>query len=152
MTDVVSVDVRSRMMSNIRSRNTRPELIIRSGLHQKGFRFRIHYKRLPGKPDLVFPKYRAVIFVNGCFWHGHECYLFKWPSTRRKFWRQKILTNRRVDKKANVNLRKLGWRTLTIWECSLKGKKRLPMDTVLARAERWLRSSRKTFSIECKKN
>lgn len=89
MSDKVSSEVRKRMMSNIRSKNTKPELILRKGLHQLGFRFRLHHRQLPGKPDMVFPKYRAVIFDHGCFWHGHQCHLFKWPATREEFWYQK---------------------------------------------------------------
>ena len=93
MADVVDRKTRSRMMSGIRGKNTRPELLIRKGLHARGFRFRLHDKRLPGKPDLVLPKYSAVIFVHGCFWHGHDCHLFKWPQSRREFWRKKITRN-----------------------------------------------------------
>ncbi len=90
MPDVVSRAKRGEMMSGIRGKNTKPELVIRSALHRAGYRFRLHTRSLPGKPDLVLPKYRAAIFVNGCFWHGHDCHLFKWPGTRKDFWRAKI--------------------------------------------------------------
>src|SRR3546814_10547828 len=96
MADVVSIDVRSRMMSGIRSTNTKPEMILRRGLHAAGFRFRLHDRRLPGKPDLVFPRYSAVLFAHGCFWHGHNCHLFRLPATRTDFWAAKIDRNRQV--------------------------------------------------------
>ena len=110
MADVVSAEVRSRMMAGIRGKNTKPEMIIRRGLHARGFRYLLHDKRLPGKPDLVLPKHRAVIFVNGCFWHGHDCPLFKWPKTRKGFWRTKIARNRENDESAVIALRRSGWR------------------------------------------
>ena len=125
-------------MSGIRGKNTKPELLIRKGLFQLGFRYRLHVKDLPGKPDLVFPKFKAVIFVNGCFWHGHDCHLFKPPSTRPEFWKEKIDKNRRRDAKALKALEKSGWRTLCIWECSLKGKQRLDVDEILETAANWL--------------
>lgn len=90
MADVVTPEKRSKMMSGIQGKNTKPELTIRKGLHALGFRYRLHGKTLPGKPDLVFPKYKAVIFIHGCFWHAHHCHLFKWPSTRVDFWQEKI--------------------------------------------------------------
>ena len=128
------------MMSGIRGKNTKPELMIRKALHARGFRYRIHCKDLPGNPDLCFPKHRAVIFVHGCFWHGHGCHLFKWPSTRPEFWREKIGRNREVDKAAVERLVDSGWRVGEIWECALKGRDRLPMDDILADLSDWLRS------------
>src|SRR3546814_5856307 len=97
MADVVSIDVRSRMMSGIRSTNTKPEMILRRGLHAAGFRFRLHDRRLTGKPDLVFPRYSAVLFAHGCFWHGHNCHLFRLPATRTDFWAANINSNRQVE-------------------------------------------------------
>jgi DNA mismatch endonuclease, patch repair protein len=94
--------------------------MIRKALHGAGFRFRLHDKKLPGKPDIVLPKYRTVLFVNGCFWHGHECSLFKWPKTRTKFWKEKITGNVVRDQKSLAVLRTMGWRTLTIWECEIR--------------------------------
>lgn len=126
------------MMSGIRGKNTKPELLIRKALHARGFRYRLHCKDLPGNPDLCLPKYRAVIFVHGCFWHGHGCHLFKWPKTRPEFWRQKIERNRAVDEAALLALLEAGWRVATVWECALKGRLRLPADRVLAELERWL--------------
>lgn len=138
MNDVVDSATRSRMMSGIKGKNTKPELMVRSGLHRLGYRFRLHRKDLPGKPDLVFAKHRAVIFVHGCFWHYHDCHLFKMPSTRREFWETKIGRNRERDREVQAALRAAGWRSLVIWECALKGKGRLEADEVLARAVTWL--------------
>ena len=140
MSDIVSPAVRSRMMAGIRGRNTKPEMILRQGLHCKGFRFRLHARNLPGKPDLVFPRYRAVIFANGCFWHGHDCDLFKWPSTRGKFWKEKITRNRERDSRVKASLLAAGWRVLTVWECSLKGPLRLETGIVIDRCAGWLLS------------
>jgi DNA mismatch endonuclease (patch repair protein) len=143
MADVVSVAVRSRMMAGIRGKNTKPELIIRRGLHARGFRYILHDKRLPGKPDLVFPKYRAVIFVHGCFWHRHDCHLFKWPKTRKGFWRKKIERNREIDESAIIRLLNSGWRCCVVWECALKGRESIPTELVLDECFRWLCSRRK---------
>jgi DNA mismatch endonuclease, patch repair protein len=139
LADIVDKATRSRMMAGIRAKHTRPELVIRSGLHRRGFRFRLHDKRLPGKPDLVLAKYRAVIQVQGCFWHGHDCGLFKWPSTRQDFWRRKITGNQQRDQRNLAALEALGWRCLTIHECALKGRGRLPLNEVLAWTANWLR-------------
>lgn len=147
MADVVSAEVRSRMMAGIRGKNTKPEMIIRRGLHSEGFRYLLHDKRLPGKPDLVFPKYRAVIFVHGCFWHGHDCHLFKWPKTRKRFWRQKIERNREIDESAIASLARAGWRCCVIWECGLKGREAAPVDLIVERSSRWLNSRRKYDEI-----
>lgn len=140
MPDFVAPDVRSRMMAGIRGRDTKPELVLRRGLHQAGFRYRLHAKDLPGKPDLVFPKYRAVIFAHGCFWHGHDCALFKWPSTRQDFWRDKITGNVTRDETAKARLLVGGWRVLIVWECAMKGPGRLPPGAVTAQSANWLRS------------
>ena len=126
------------MMSGIRSKDTKPELLIRKGLHVRGFRFRLHDKHLPGKPDLVLPKYSAVIFVHGCFWHRHDCHLFKWPKTRREFWHKKLLRNQEKDVESYASLKKDGWYILTIWECALKGRTRRSLDEVLDMAADWL--------------
>ena len=147
MADVVDRKTRSRMMSGIRGKNTRPELLIRKGLHARGFRFRLHDKRLPGKPDLVLPKYSAVIFVHGCFWHGHDCHLFKWPQSRREFWRKKITRNKVKDAESYVSLKKEGWYILTIWECALKGRTRRPLDQVLDTVADWLMYSTRDRQI-----
>src|SRR5690349_2323893 len=107
--DLVDKQTRSRMMSGIRGRDTQPELLIRKSLHKQGFRYRLHYKDLPGKPDLVFPAYKAIILINGCFWHGHQCHLFKWPATRREFWKTKITANQTRDARNLSTYSELGW-------------------------------------------
>jgi len=126
------------MMSGIRGKNTKPEMILRHGLHRLGFRFRLHDKRLPGKPDLVFPKRRAVLFAHGCFWHGHNCHLFKWPSTRPEFWHTKICRNKERDVKVEESLVVDGWRVGVVWECALKGRERLPLNAVIDLCSTWL--------------
>lgn len=125
-------------MAAIRATNTKPELIIRKGLHASGFRYRLHAKELPGKPDLVLAKYRAAVFINGCFWHGHDCHLFRWPATREDFWREKIGGNVARDERNLTELRNTGWRIALIWECALKGKARRPPADVIDSLSRWL--------------
>lgn len=141
MPDIVDKQTRSRMMAGIQGKNTKPELAIRRGLHALGFRYRLHDTRLPGKPDLVLPKYRAVIFVNGCFWHGHDCHLFKWPSTRPNWWRAKIEKTRVTDAAARELLLADGWRVADVWECALKGRTRLPLDDVIGTLVEWITSA-----------
>lgn len=125
-------------MSNIRGRDTKPEMLLRAGLHRRGYRFRLHQKDLPGRPDLVLRRFKAVIFVHGCFWHGHDCPLFKLPETRREFWSEKIDGNRERDARACAALVEAGWRVLVVWECVLKGPRRWTMDNVLAQCEQFL--------------
>lgn len=126
-------------MSGIRSHNTKPEILIRSLLHRQGFRFRLHVRDLPGKPDLVFPRYQAVIFVHGCFWHGHDCSLFKWPGTRPEFWREKIGRNQSNDKRTREALTTAGWRVGIVWECAIRGANR-DLDAIAQRLTKWLHS------------
>lgn len=126
-------------MSGIRGKNTRPELIIRRGLHALGFRYRLHAADVVGKPDIVLRKYRAAIFVNGCFWHGHNCHLFRIPSTRPEFWQEKIARNMARDQVVRLALVESGWRQLIIWECALKGRTRLDFELVLQRVAEWLK-------------
>lgn len=128
-------------MARIRGRDTKPELLIRRGLHARGFRYRLH-ARLPGRPDIVLRGRRVAIFVHGCFWHGHDCHLFRLPATRTEFWRDKIAGNRSRDAAAMESLQCQGWRTLTIWECSFRGKERLASEEVLDRAVDFLCSDR----------
>ena len=108
-------------MSGIQGKNTKPELVIRSALHRLGFRFRVHSRDLPGKPDLVLRKHNAVIFVHGCFWHGHDCHLFKWPQTRSEFWRRKIESNIARDRDCLRTLGDAGWRVAVIWGMRAEG-------------------------------
>lgn len=141
--DIVDSSTRSRMMSGIKGTNTKPERIIRSNLFRLGFRFRLHTSYLPGKPDIVFPKYKAVIMINGCFWHCHHCHLFKWPNTRKEFWLNKIKKNVENDKKVLNQLEVLGWHYLVIWECALKGKNKIPLDGLISKIETWLKNEKK---------
>ena len=135
------------MMSGIGSKNTRPELIIRRMLHAAGFRYRLHDRALPGKPDLVFARRKAVIFVNGCFWHGHDCHLFRWPRTREEFWRNKIGGNVVRDAAVRARLNDAGWRVADIWECTLKGRERWPAEAVLAECAAFLEGTAFIHSI-----
>ncbi|WP_028656621.1 very short patch repair endonuclease [Nocardioides sp. J54] len=121
MPDVVSPEVRSRMMAGIRGKDTKPELLLRKALHRDGFRYRLHARNLPGRPDMVFPRYKAAVFVHGCFWHGHEgCSYFKVPATRREFWEAKFAANRERDARRRLELEEAGWRTAVIWECATR--------------------------------
>lgn len=134
-------------MAGIRGRNTKPELLIRWGLHRMGFRYRLHGKGLPGRPDLVFTSRRAVIEVRGCFWHGHDCPLFRWPATRPEFWREKIATNITRDARNRQALLDRGWRLAEVWECQLKDRGRRPVDEVVAELAVFLRSASPFLSI-----
>ena len=147
MADVHSKAQRSFNMSRIRGRDTKPEMIVRSLVHQMGFRFRLHRKDLPGKPDLVFTGRNAVIFVHGCFWHGHDCHLFRWPKSRVAFWHDKIRKNIERDRRQCATLAEAGWRIGTVWECALKGKTRLPFDGVVDQCAIWLKSDIKTLEV-----
>lgn len=132
MVDVVDSETRSRMMSGIKGKNTRPEVLVRKILHAEGFRFRIHVGTLPGKPDIVLPKYKVAIFVHGCFWHGHSCRYFKVPKTRTEFWLDKINKNTERDRAHMLELRNQGWRVLIIWECAVRGARRSDADQKIA--------------------
>ncbi len=120
--DVHTPEKRSYNMSRIRDRDTKPELKLRKILWKRGYRYRIHYKRLPGKPDIVFPGRKKAIFVHGCFWHRHSCKYFKWPSTNKEFWRKKINDNVSRDSRNCEELGKKGWQYLVVWECEIKNK------------------------------
>lgn len=148
MVDVVDKKTRSRMMSGIRSKDTQPELKIRKALFDKGFRYKLHDKKQPGKPDLVLPKYHSVIFIHGCFWHGHNCHLFKWPSTRPDFWKKKIFRNKEVDKRNYRQLKKDGWYILTIWECAIKGRKKKPLENIIDSVIKWIEIEQKDKTIK----
>ncbi len=146
MTDIVDAETRSRMMSGIRGKDTKPEMQIRKGLHCLGFRYRLHDRKLPGKPDLVLKKYRSVIFVHGCFWHRHECRLFKWPKTRAEFWRGKINRNHENDQNAVRKLKGSGWRICIVWECALKGANN-DTGAIVASIGDWLEGSGEMLEI-----
>ncbi len=148
MPDIVSPKDRSRMMAGIRGKNTQSELAVRKGLHARGFRYRIHDGRLPGKPDMSFPHFRAVIEINGCFWHLHTCHLFRCASTRKDFWQKKLSGNKKRDAQNHKALKKAGWRALTIWECALKGCTRRPLEDVIDKAGQWLELNEGNMEIE----
>lgn len=139
--DVVDAATRSRMMAAIKGRDTKPEMTVRRGLHRRGFRFRLHDRALPGRPDLIFPRYRAVIFVHGCFWHGHDCPFFRWPKSRPEFWREKIGANIERDQKVRTALRESGWRVLTVWECTFRGKNLEQREAAIDAVAAWLSGS-----------
>lgn len=121
MTDVHTPLVRSYNMSKIKGKNTRPEIMVRKFLHTNGFRFRLHDKRLPGKPDIILSKYKTIVFINGCFWHGHEnCKYFVVPKTRTEWWKDKIVQNKKGDNENYAKLTEMGWKVITIFECKLK--------------------------------
>ena len=123
MGDVHTPETRSYNMSRIKGKDTKPEELVRKYLFSRGFRYRKNDKRLPGKPDIVLPKYKTIIFVNGCFWHKHEgCKYFVWPKNNAEFWKQKIEGTVERDKKNLQDLKKLGWNVIVVWECQLKGK------------------------------
>jgi len=125
MPDVMTPQQRHECMSHIRSKDTKPEQLVRQALWHNGFRYRLHVKGLPGKPDIVLPKYRTVIFINGCFWHGHEgCKYYVIPKTNTSFWLDKITSNKARDARDESALNEAGWRVVTIWECELKKEKR----------------------------
>jgi len=140
MVDVVTPQVRSQMMASIRATDTAPELFMRRGLHRLGFRFRLDDRTLPGRPDLVFPKYHAVLFVHGCFWHRHDCHLFKWPASREEFWREKLEGNAARDQRSFGELTKAEWRVGVVWECAVKGKMRVTPEEIFTKCSAWLRS------------
>lgn len=133
MVDRLTPDQRRLNMSRVLAKDTRPEMIVRRLLHSLGFRFRLHRRDLPGRPDIVLPSYRAAVFVHGCFWHGHDCSLFRLPATRTEFWAAKIAANRRRDGDAVSALHDIRWRSLLIWECALRGRGRLPAEKLTDR-------------------
>ncbi|WP_157176888.1 very short patch repair endonuclease [Sphingomonas prati] len=145
MVDVVDAATRSRMMSGIRGRNTKPEIQLRSGLHALGYRFRLHAKGLPGKPDIVLPKYRAVVLVHGCFWHRHQgCRYATTPATRTEFWSEKFAGNVLRDARNASLIKSAGWRLATVWECALRSD---GGHEVARLVSEWLRSDRTELEI-----
>lgn len=131
-------------MSRIKGKDTKPEMLIRRGLHARGLRYRLHDRSLPGRPDLVFPQYHTAVFVHGCFWHAHGCALSKLPATKRAFWETKLAANSARDRKAVDALQAEGWRVLVIWECALRGRGRLPEEDVLDNAAYFVRNDAHT--------
>lgn len=152
MADVVTPEKRSRMMAGIRGQDTKPEIAIRRLLFSKGYRFRLRRKDLPGRPDIVLPKYNAVIFVHGCFWHGHaQCNLFRMPKSKQEFWSKKISGNIVRDEIAIAKLLEDGWRVCTVWECALKGRNRLEEDKLINALVSWIQGKSVQKVIRSKK-
>ena len=139
MADILTKKERSAMMSKIRSTNTKPEMLIRKYLHGLGFRYRKNQKNIEGHPDIVLKKYNALIFVHGCFWHGHDCPLYRLPKTNRKFWKKKVDANRRRDEVVMEKLAGSKWRTLVVWECAIRGKKDKELMLELKKIGKWIR-------------
>lgn len=135
MADHVTADRRSYIMSMVRQKDTKPELALRRALHRLGYRFRIHRRDLPGSPDIVFPSRKKVVFVHGCFWHGHGCKWGQLPKSRPEYWKPKIETNRERDKRALTELREAGWEPLVVWQCELRD-----LEGAVGRVEAFLRS------------
>ena len=134
MADIHDKKTRSYNMSQVKSKNTKPEIMVRKFLFSKGFRYKLHDKTLPGKPDLVFPKFKAVLFINGCFWHGHDsCKYSTIPETRKEWWSDKITSTKRKDSENMLKLQQMGWKVITVWGCELKGiKKDLTLNQIFA--------------------
>ena len=125
-------------MSSVGQKNTGPEMLLRAAPHKKGLRYRLHDRSLPGSPDLIFPKYRAVVFVHGCYWHRHGCYRTTMPKTRKEFWIKKFEDNKARDRRSMGSLVDLGWRVLLVWECALVGKTSLSIEDVINKVNSWL--------------
>jgi DNA mismatch endonuclease, patch repair protein len=145
--DTVDGATRSKIMSSVGQKDTGAELLLRSALHRAGIRFRLYDRSLPGSPDLVLPRYRAVIFVHGCYWHSHNCYRATVPKSRRAFWKTKFEANRTRDERKRNELLQAGWRVLTVWECALRGKSARSPAVVAAEVRSWLRSRKKDAEI-----
>lgn len=142
--DTVDKKTRSRIMASVGQRNTGPELRLRRVLHRQGLRYRLHDKKLPGSPDLVFPRFRAVVFINGCFWHAHKgCKFATMPSTKKKFWKDKFEANTNRDRRNYEALMKLDWRVLVVWECAIKGKNEIEIYELGLYVNQWIRLSEK---------
>ena len=150
MTDVHTKEIRSKNMAAIKGKNTKPELKIAQALRKRKIKFQTHVKDLPGKPDFVLPEYGAIIFFHSCFWHQHHCHLFHWPSSRPEFWKTKLDRNVIVDRRNERQLKKQGWWILKIWECALKGKRKIDFDVLMDRVEHWIRYEKCNKSISRK--
>ena len=144
MADIISPERRSALMSRIRGKDSRIELEVRHGLHALGFRYRLGGAGLPGRPDIVMSKYQTVVFIHGCFWHQHDCHLFRLPKTRTGFWKAKVDANRSRDQQAEARLVELGWHVETVWECWLRGQAPAHRNEVILALARRIRSRSKT--------
>ena len=148
MADKFSPSIRSQIMARIKNKNTKIELLVRKALYSRGFRYRIHVGDFAGKPDLAFKKYNALVFIHGCFWHGHDCSLFRLPKTNTEFWEKKIQRNKEKDMQNTlINLSK-GLRQLVVWECSIRGKDNDSFQKVIQKIESWILSNRKEMQVK----
>ncbi|MFA5702529.1 MAG: DNA mismatch endonuclease Vsr [Advenella sp.] len=150
MTDIMDKASRSRLMSGIRGKNTKIEIQIRKALFARGFRYRLHVKDLPGKPDIVLPRYKALIFIHGCFWHGHDCHIFRLPASNIDFWQSKIEKNKKRDILVQSQLIELGWKLATVWECAIRGREKIGAEETVNRLDNWLRTINTNIVIKGK--
>lgn len=141
MVDVLTPEQRQLNMSRIKGKDTKPEMLIRRGLHARGLRYRLHDRLLPGRPDLVFPMYNTAVFIHGCFWHAHGCAMSKLPSTRQDFWKTKLSANSARDRTVVEALQASGWRVLIIWECALRGPQRWTEEALFDRVANFIQCS-----------
>jgi len=150
MADIISPAARSAVMSKIRGGNTAPEMTVRRLLFSRGLRYQLHRKDLPGKPDLVFPRFKAVIFVHGCFWHAHGngCHLSKRPSSNTTFWDVKLNRNLERDREVRTQTLAAGWRICTVWECSIRGRRQEKLEELADTIQAWLHSEEKEFETD----
>lgn len=151
MADIVDASTRSMMMSRVKGKDTRQEVEIRKRLFALGFRYRLHVNNLPGKPDIVLQKYKTVIFIHGCFWHVHDCSLFRWPASKKAFWKKKLSGNKNRDIENIQSLKKLGWRILVIWECSFRGagkNREKEINSLVKKTEKWLNFGKVSSEIK----
>lgn len=148
MADVFDSEKRSEVMSRITGKDTEPEIKIRKTLHGLGYRYSLHKKNLPGKPDIYLRKYNGLIEINGCYWHGHDCHFFKWPENNKEFWKNKIRRTKERDRNNFKKLQNMGYRLLVIWECAITGKTSLDFEMLIDYIIRWLHSDIKFKEIE----
>jgi DNA mismatch endonuclease (patch repair protein) len=146
--DTVDSQTRSQIMARVGQKNTGAEMMLRRALHRRGLRYRLHDRSLPGSPDIVFPRFKSVLFVHGCYWHSHGCYRSKIPKSSREFWTNKFETNRTRDERSRKLLVSQGWRVLTVWECALRGKLSSPVEDVADAVWDWLASKAQIGEIE----
>lgn len=142
--------VRRNRMALVKIKGTEIEMWLRLRLHARGFRYRVNVHKLPGKPDIVLPKYKCVIFVNGCFWHLHNCHFFQWPKKNREWWEVKLCNNRKRDLDIQDKLREMGWRVMIIWKCAIQGRVRLEEDVILELVSSWIKNGGPLLEISGK--
>ena len=150
MSDHLTIEQRHKNMAAVKSKDTKPEMVVRKYLWSRGFRYRVNNPRLPGHPDIVLRKYHTCIFVNGCFWHGHDCSFFKLPASRTDFWQKKIQGNRLRDFRCLQELQNMGWRSLVIWECAIRGKSPSSMKGLVECIGNWLNKGADSMSIDAR--